>query len=148
MTVTEALDGVRLLGLDTSPFIFFTERNARYNSRVRPIFELIAQGSISGWTSVITLSEVLVHPLIDGHARLADEYRRLLLRTANLTSVDVSRTIAEGAAEFRARYRLRTPDALQLVTAIQVGCDAFVTNDQTFKRVTEIRVLVLDDFEP
>jgi predicted nucleic acid-binding protein len=42
---------------------------------------------------------------------------------------------------------MRTPDALHVATAIDAGCDAFLTNDTGIKRVHEIAVLVLDDLE-
>jgi predicted nucleic acid-binding protein len=53
--------------------------------------------------------------------------------------------MADIAAEMRASYGFRTPDALQLACGIAAGCDAFLTNDHTLRRVTEIPVLVLDD---
>ncbi|HEX8180785.1 MAG TPA: hypothetical protein VF525_14645 [Pyrinomonadaceae bacterium] len=36
------------------------------------------------------------------------------------------------------------PDALQIATALQAGCEAFLTNDAARQRVTDLRVLVLD----
>jgi len=42
---------------------------------------------------------------------------------------------------------LRTPDALQIATALNAGCTAFLTNDFRLQLVTEIRVLVLDEME-
>ena len=54
---------------------------------------------------------------------------------------------AQRAAELRAAYRLLTPDALQLTVALEAGCEALLTNDRTLKRVTELRVLVLDELE-
>lgn len=53
--------------------------------------------------------------------------------------------LAEQAADLRARYNLRTPDAVQIATAIDTGCDAFLTNDIALKRVTEICVIVLSE---
>jgi hypothetical protein len=44
--------------------------------------------------------------------------------------------VAERAAELRARYNLRTPDALQVATALVRRCEAFLTNDARLKRVT------------
>jgi predicted nucleic acid-binding protein len=38
-------------------------------------------------------------------------------------------------------------DALQIAVALEAGCEAFLTNDRTLKRVTELRVLVLDELE-
>jgi len=61
--------------------------------------------------------------------------------------VPISAGVAESAADLRARYNLRTPDALHVATAIDAGCDAFLTNDTGIKRVQEIAVLVLDDLE-
>jgi predicted nucleic acid-binding protein len=42
---------------------------------------------------------------------------------------------------------LRTPDALQIATALEAGCEAFLSNDAGLRRVTELRVLILDDLE-
>lgn len=52
---------------------------------------------------------------------------------------------AVAAVELRARYALRTPDALQLAVAIRAGCDAFLTNDVRLRRVSELRIILLDD---
>jgi predicted nucleic acid-binding protein len=71
----------------------------------------------------------------------------MLLNTNHILSVPVSTTIAENAAELRAKYRLRTPDALQIGTAIESSCHAFLTNDFGIQRVTEISVLVLDELD-
>jgi predicted nucleic acid-binding protein len=40
------------------------------------------------------------------------------------------------AASLRARYGLRTPDALQISVALAAGCSAFLTNDARLQRVT------------
>jgi predicted nucleic acid-binding protein len=51
--------------------------------------------------------------------------------------------IAEGAAELRARHNLRTPDAIQIATAIRSGTSWFLTNDAELANLSEISVLVL-----
>ncbi len=38
-----------------------------------------------------------------------------------------------------------TPDALQIAAALHRGCQAFLTNDITLKRVTNVQVLILDE---
>jgi predicted nucleic acid-binding protein len=55
--------------------------------------------------------------------------------------------LSPSAPPISARYNLRTPDALHVATAIEAGCEAFLTNDSTLKRVREIRVLPLDELE-
>lgn len=67
--------------------------------------------------------------------------------TSQITIWPVSVAIAERAAHLRAQYRLRTPDAIHIATAMIAGCDAFLTNDLNLKRVQEIRVLVLEELE-
>ena len=45
----------------------------------------------------------------------------------------------------RARYNLSLTDALQIATAIQSDCDAFLTNDLQLKRVNELSILVVTE---
>lgn len=146
--IAETLAGERLLGMDTAPFIYFVEEDPRYDTRVTPVFQRIADGSLIGVTSIITLVEVLVQPYALGASHLISEYRDLLLNSAGLRTIEIDADIAERAAELRARYRLRTPDALQLAAALSAGCQAFLTNDHNLARVAELRVLTLDELEP
>jgi predicted nucleic acid-binding protein len=55
----------------------------------------------------------------------------------------VDRAIGEGAARLRARYGLRTPDAIHLATAVAARAEAFVTTDRRLARVRELEVRVL-----
>lgn len=143
----DALAGVTWLGFDTAPVIYFIEANPKYDALVTEIFQRISNGVMHGLTSVITLSEVLVQPILQQQVLLQQEYRDLLLRGMNFETFPVSTGIAERAAELRAQYRLRTPDALQLATAIEAGGQAFLTNDAGLRRVTALPVLVLDELE-
>lgn len=45
--------------------------------------------------------------------------------------------------ELRVNYNLKTPDAIQLATAMENNTDVFLTNDERLKRVKEIEVLTL-----
>ena len=143
----DALTGVDRLGFDTAPVIYFVEAHPRYDALVTAIFQRIAAGVLRGITSVITLTEVLIHPLRQGNPRLGDEYRSLLLTSGDFQTLPIDAAVAEQAADLRARYGLRTPDALQIATALAAGCAALLTNDARLQRVTELRVLVLDELE-
>lgn len=61
--------------------------------------------------------------------------------------VPISLNIPESAANLRARYNLRTPDALHVASAIHRRCDIFLTNDAGIKRITELTILLLDELE-
>lgn len=75
------------------------------------------------------------------------EYREMLLNTEAITVRSVDPLIAESAAQFRAKYNLRTPDALHIATAVSARCQAFLTNDLGLRRVTEVTVFVLDELQ-
>lgn len=146
-TLDDALSGVTVLGLDTAPVIYFVEAHPQYDARVTAVFQRIASGTLAGITSIITLSEVLVQPLVHQHADLVQEYRDLLLNSAGFQTLAIEAAVAELAAALRAEYRIRLPDALQIAAALAAGCQAFLTNDLALRRVTALRVLVLDELE-
>jgi predicted nucleic acid-binding protein len=41
---------------------------------------------------------------------------------------------------------VKTPDALQLCTALSGGCTSFVTNDRVLPKVPGLRILQLKDY--
>ncbi|MEP7294186.1 MAG: PIN domain-containing protein [Chloroflexota bacterium] len=59
----------------------------------------------------------------------------------------INTAIASRAAQLRAQYNLKTPDALQAAAALEMGCNAFLTNDAGLKRVSGISVLMIDELE-
>jgi len=66
----DALVGVARLGIDTALIIYFIEAHPLYEAIVTPIFKLIADRRLTGITSTITLTEVLVQPFISANMRL------------------------------------------------------------------------------
>lgn len=147
MTPANLLVGVQRLFLDTAPVIYFVENNPVYRQRVQAIFELVDAGSLEVVTSPITLSECLVYPFRLQQTKAIDQFRELLVNGPNVVFVVIDQFIAEKASQLRAQYNLTLPDALQAATALLAGCDAFLTNDPVIKRVTELNVLVLDDWD-
>jgi predicted nucleic acid-binding protein len=143
MKLDDALLGVTSLGFDTSPFIYFVEKHPDYLGLMREVISRVDVGALTGYSSVITLTEVLTLPKRLQKTKLVDDYQDLLLNSRNFMLIPISATIAERAADLRARYNLRTPDALQIAAALAVGCAAFLTNDSTLKRVNELRILFL-----
>ena len=96
-------------------------------------------------TSTVTLVEVLVHPLRQGNTILAQQYREILLNQESLTVVELTPDIAETAAQLRASYNLRSPDSIQMATAICEGASLFLTNDARLPFLPGLKVLVLDN---
>ena len=141
------LAGISRLGIDTSPLIYFVERHPSYVDVVRAAIQRVDNGAIAGYSSVVTLTEVLTLPKRLGNSTIETAYRDRLLHGHNFSLIPIEASIAEDAADLRARYNLRTPDALQIAAVLSTGCQAFLTNDAALKRVTELHVLVLDELE-
>jgi len=57
--------------------------------------------------------------------------------------LDVSAAVVERATELRAKYNLKTPDALHYATAVEVGALVFLTGDRALSRCSEVPVEVL-----
>jgi predicted nucleic acid-binding protein len=111
--------------------------------KVKPFFEAAVRGDFRIVTSFITLVEVLVHPLREGRPELAEEYRNVLLQSAEITAIPLDQGIAEEAANLRARHDLRTPDAIQLATALRSRASWFLTNDANLAAVPGSSVQIL-----
>ena len=65
----------------------------------------------------------------------------------NLSMIEISEGTAEIAGRLRGRYSfLKTADAIQLAAALEVGAEAFVTNDVKLKQFNELNVIILKDY--
>ena len=140
----EALRG-QVVGLDTAPLIYFIEENPAYLETVRPFFAAIDRGEFRVVTSIVTLLEVLVHAFRHDDAKLAQQYRDILLDAEGFTTVLLFQEIAEEAARLRAKHNIRAPDAIQMATAIHEGASFFLTNDARLPSLPTLQVLVLDE---
>jgi predicted nucleic acid-binding protein len=108
----------------------------------RPVAALIAATApraTAGTGSVLLLPEVLGKPLRDGAAAEARILAALLARL-DLRPVDLA--TAELATSLAARYKLKAADAVHLATAVAVGANRFITNNQRdFPReITEVDI--------
>jgi len=143
----EFLTRHKQVGVDTMVFVYHLQDHPTYAHLTQSIFAAWENGQNSGVTSVITVLEILVKPKKDGNFEAVRDYRELLMTYPNLHIVDVDINVAILAAGLRAKYAIRTADALQIAAAVNVGASGFITNDEQLKRVAHegLKVLVLDD---
>lgn len=134
--------------LDTAAFIYLIDEHETYLPIVEPVFAAIDGRRLAAVTSTLTLLEVLVVPLRHADVVLARRYEALLAGSRGLELADVSRAVLRDAAALRAATGLRTPDAIQIATALQRGCTAFVTNDRELPDLPGLRVLQISSFVP
>jgi predicted nucleic acid-binding protein len=142
----EDLSG-QIVGLDTAPLIFFIEDKKPEADYLAPFFSLLQSGNSKVVTSIVTITEVLVHPLRQNNEKLASEYLDILLSHPHILALPVTSAIAQHAAELRAQYSLKTVDAIQLATAFSQNATTFLTNDRDFRNVPGIRIIRLVDLK-
>ncbi|MGH9578893.1 MAG: type II toxin-antitoxin system VapC family toxin [Terriglobales bacterium] len=145
--LASALAGHRLVALDTPVWIYHFEGSAAYGRAADSVLEAIAEGRVGAVASELVLLELLVAPLKKGAQDAADEIELTLLHFPHLQLAPVTRSVLVHAAEVRARHGLRTPDAIMLATAVESGATLAITNDEAWRKVTGIEVLLLGDLK-
>jgi predicted nucleic acid-binding protein len=112
---------------DADALIYAAVPGHPLGQRVAALFRSEAPATMAGIGSVLLLPEVLSRPLRDG---AADEVRILAGLLARLDLRPVDRATAELATALSRRYRLKAADATHLATAVSLGADRFITNNQ------------------
>ncbi len=135
----------KIIGVDTSPFIYFLEKKEAYLDFLQAFFTSCSKGDFEIVTSSITLTEILVNPYKNKKEDIADTYMEILDNSKGLSIVNIDVSISKLAAKLRSDYSIRTPDALQISAAINSDADYFLTNDKKLKKVNAIKVLILED---
>jgi len=135
----------KIIGLDTMVFIYHFEENKIYSPLTFSIFENLEKGNFNAITSILTLLEILVKPKRENNLILTERYRILFETFPNLQVKTLDNNIADVASSLRANYNINTPDAIQVATSLEAQADIFITNDSSFKKITEIKVMLLSE---
>ncbi len=147
MEIEKIFNKHKRLMIDTAPVIYFIEEHSNYGNISEKLFRIIRDDySITAFSSVITLIEVLTQPFRKSLNNIADKYRTFLLHSSNFIIYPVDTIIAEKSAQLRAKYDMKTPDAIQISVGLENEATLFITNDKELKRIKEIEVLILEDY--
>jgi uncharacterized protein len=135
------------VGVDSAIFIYQFEAHPIYHPLAHIVLSGIIDQRYEGVTSVMTITEITVHSWRANMEMIAREYESLLAHFPNLHLAEVNRDIARRAARLRADFGIRTPDALQVATAVEHRATAFVTNDRALRRLNGVLdIIVLQEF--
>ena len=64
----------------------------------------------------------------------------------NMEFISVIEDISMEAVKIRIKYPgIKALDSIHLASAVHSGCDAFLTNDEQLKQVSEIQILYLEE---
>ena len=133
-----------IIFLDTAPFIYFFERHSEYFPVIEQFFDALYATGAQAITSIITYIEITTHPARQGKTQLIRKYRDYLSNSDNISLFPLDMNIADHVVDLRARYQFKTPDAIQLGTALACGADYIITNDRAWQRFEEIKIVLVE----
>jgi PIN domain nuclease of toxin-antitoxin system len=134
-----------IIFLDTAPFIYFFEQHPDYFPALESLFVQLYETGAQAITSIITYIELTTHPARLGKLQLVRKYRDYLSNSENISLFPLDMTIADHVVQLRAQHQFKTPDAIQLGTAVACGADYIITNDIAWQRFEEIKVLLVGE---
>jgi predicted nucleic acid-binding protein len=133
---------VAAMFLDACAIIYLLECHDQKGDTVRQwVNDYLAVDGRHLLVSSLSILECLSFPKKHANHRLISEYETFFA-TDQVSIIDISRNIVYLVVELRAKYALRTPDALQLACALQQQA-TFVTGDKELLKVTEVSVMIL-----
>jgi predicted nucleic acid-binding protein len=112
---------------DTNLFIYLMEDRGAHTAAVTHLVQRMMDRADTLFTSMLTLGELLVHPMAEGNDELCQKYETILSTKAILIPFD--RAAARSYALIRQNRSVKPPDAIQLACASRTGIDIFITND-------------------
>ncbi len=130
---------------DTAPLIYLVEKHDFFYEKCKKLLASFIRNKTDIYTSTITITEFGTVPYREKRENVISDFEKLL-KFAKFNIENVTYSIAEIGYKLRAKYQfLRTPDALQLATAIYNNCNKFITNDKKLKQITEIEIVLIAD---
>ena len=141
----DALKKGALVALDTVTLIYFLERHPVHYPTVRQLFRQIETGRVSAVMASLVFAELLVPAYRGGEVETVERLVRTLSNFPHLKIIPLTTEIAADAARLRARYGIRTPDAIHAATALAGGAEGIITNDQGLVRLEpELKIWLLE----
>lgn len=131
-----------ILFLDACIVVYWIEApdpfHARFMKRLGALRTQYPDASFA--VSRLSWMECMVKPLRDDDQALINEYNAFF-DAAQLRMVELTASVVQRATLLRARYALKTPDALQAACALELpGESLFLTNDKNFKKVPGLQL--------
>ena len=134
-----------ILFFDASALIYLVEGAEPFASRVRSALVQLSAAHPNMGAAVSRLSwmECRVRPARNNELATLAKFDAFFAR-ADLVWVELGKNVVELATAIRVRYGLRTPDALQAASCLQLGArHVFLTGDVAFKKVAGLNTKTL-----
>jgi predicted nucleic acid-binding protein len=128
-----------LIYLDASAVMRLVDGDEPARHRVE---ELIRTDGGPLITSIISMIECRSKPLRDGDADRVKRYDAFF-SSREMTMLVVDAAVADQATQLRAKYNLKTPDAIHLASASLHGASLLITTDHDFSKCQDLPGLTI-----
>jgi len=133
--------------VDTNILIYLFEGFEKYRRLIQEIADCVDNDEIILLTGEITIAEILVMPFKKNDSTLINLYTTALNDKNFIHLIPTTQTIYLKTAYLRATFKsMKTPDAIQVASAIEGKADIFITNDTGIKTPSEMEKIVLRDY--
>lgn len=125
------------IALDSMVFIYHFEQVEAYFPKTHQILSQAQSGKTKIITSIISVLESLSAPKYLNLPHVVDEITLFFKEAPYISVLDVNPEIALEAAKLRRENKsLRTPDSIQIATALVHHAETFITNDDRLKNLS------------
>jgi predicted nucleic acid-binding protein len=146
MEISKRIKGKRIY-VDTNILIYLFEGFEEYRHLIQEIADCVDNDEIILLTGEITIAELMVMPFRKNDSKLISLYTTALNDKDFIHLVPTTQTIYLKTAYLRATFSsMKTPDAIQVASAIEGEADIFITNDKGIKTPKEVEKIVLKDY--
>jgi predicted nucleic acid-binding protein len=137
----DRIAGSSVVYVDTNIFVYFVEAVPDFFQKTKELFEHAAAVGARLVTSEITLAECIYRPCQENDAPLVSVYETLFEQSGEIELVPLDGAIAKRAATAGGGLGLKLIDAVHYLSALEAGCDFFVTSDSAFRSGPKMAVL-------
>ena len=133
--------------IDANVFIFAYANDEEIGSECRKIIDLIANGKIYAFTSVLTFDEFFYQIKKLKGKEKALIAASLFLNLNNLSFIEVNLNIINQSLFLLKEYDLDPRDAIHLACALHKEINNFISNDNDFDKIKEIKRFDISHFK-
>lgn len=142
----KALNEAGVVYVDAGVLALHLAGDPSYVPLTRIVLGGLRDGEFTGFTSSISLYQLLVEPYRSGHEKVAKQVEILMAALPGLEMVPVSGTISRQAAQVMAQIGGSLTRAIQIATALSGDSEIYVTQRSALRRIAGLSVAQLDAY--
>jgi predicted nucleic acid-binding protein len=127
------------LFLDACAIIYCLESKGEHGQNSRSLITSALKNDAQLIVSRLSFLECRVLPLKTKNENLLKHYNQFF-NANNLQIIELTADVVSLAADLRAKYPIKTPDALQMACALKSNAEIFVTGDKRLAVIEEINI--------